>query len=107
MVSRLSALGGQRGCRCDLTLVCSPVELLLLQGRYCVSPAKLCLAPFFVQGSSGPGAFLPYIVSTAMHILTLGCSCGVDRTVSMRAARRVIEGLRAPQRPTLVLGSTS
>ncbi len=47
--------------------MCSPVELILLQGRYCISPAKLCLAPFFVQGSSGSGAFLSYIMHTVMY----------------------------------------
>ncbi len=34
--------------RCDLTLVCSPYELFLLQSIYKISSSKLCLAPFFV-----------------------------------------------------------
>lgn len=35
--------------RSDLTLVCSPSELELLQSTYSVAPSKLCLAPFFVD----------------------------------------------------------
>ncbi|KAG7370180.1 glycosyl transferase group 1 protein [Nitzschia inconspicua] len=35
--------------RCDLTLVCSPYELDLLQYHYDISKEKLCLAPFFVD----------------------------------------------------------
>lgn len=34
--------------RSDLTLVCSPYELSLLQSVYGISSSKLCLAPFFV-----------------------------------------------------------
>lgn len=34
--------------RCDLTLVCSPVELELLCDHYGVPAGKLALAPFFV-----------------------------------------------------------
>ena len=34
--------------RCDLTLVCSPVELKLLRDHYGVPAGKLALAPFFV-----------------------------------------------------------
>lgn len=34
--------------RCDLTLVCSPYELQLLESTYCIASSKLCLAPFFV-----------------------------------------------------------
>jgi hypothetical protein len=35
-------------CRCDLTLVCSPVELEVLRDHYGVPGDKLVLAPFFV-----------------------------------------------------------
>eukprot|EP00891_Asterochloris_glomerata_P003663 jgi/Astpho2/3663/e_gw1.00059.37.1_t len=35
--------------RCDLTLVCSPVEHQLLQQHYGAPAHKLCSAPFFVQ----------------------------------------------------------
>ena len=35
--------------RSDLTLVCSPVELSLLQSHYGVAPSKLCLASFFCE----------------------------------------------------------
>ncbi len=88
--------------------MCSPVELILLQGRYCISPAKLCLAPFFVQGSSGSGAFLSYIMHTVMYTFFFFASgFFIYWTVSKRAARQVTECMRAPQRPTLVLGGTS
>lgn len=38
--------------RCDLTLVCSPHEMDLLQREYGVPKDKLCLASFFVNPSS-------------------------------------------------------
>ena len=38
--------------RCDLTLVCSPYELEVLQSTYNIPSNKLCLAPFFVDQSS-------------------------------------------------------
>jgi hypothetical protein len=37
--------------RTDLTLVCSPYELELLQTIYQIPPHKLCLASFFVDGT--------------------------------------------------------
>jgi hypothetical protein len=37
--------------RSDLTLVCSPYELELLQREYGIPNEKLCLAPFFVDGT--------------------------------------------------------
>jgi hypothetical protein len=37
--------------RSDLTLVCSPYELELLESTYGISSSKLCLAPFFVAPS--------------------------------------------------------
>ena len=45
----LSSQAVCRLCRCDLTLVCSPVEHQLLQQHYGAPAHKLCSAPFFVQ----------------------------------------------------------
>ena len=47
--------------RSDLTLVCSPAEMELLQGEYAVPADKLCLASFFCteaarDGASGEGS---------------------------------------------------
>jgi hypothetical protein len=41
-------------CRSDLTLVCSPLELSLLQSLYCIPSHKLCNAPFFAEAHSEP-----------------------------------------------------
>ena len=38
--------------RSDLTLVCSPVELDMLQSNYNIPPTKLSLAPFFIPSPS-------------------------------------------------------
>ena len=41
--------------RCDLTLVCSSVELGLLNYHYGIDPSKLCLAPLFGDCGSNKG----------------------------------------------------
>lgn len=56
--------------RCDLTLVCSPVELQLLRERYSVSPSKLALAPFFVPPPPTAEALPPF--GTRRHFVSIG-----------------------------------
>ena len=55
-------------CRSDLALVCSPVELELLQSRYQVPACKLQLAPFFVDLPDGETP--PF--SARQHFMTIG-----------------------------------
>ena len=54
-------------CRSDLTLVCSPLELSLLQSLYCIPGHKLCNAPFFTEAHSQPQH-----ESTRAHFMTIG-----------------------------------
>ncbi|KAL0047950.1 hypothetical protein WJX82_003974 [Trebouxia sp. C0006] len=53
--------------RSDLTLVCSPLELSLLQSLYCIPGHKLCNAPFFTEAHSQPQH-----ESTRAHFMTIG-----------------------------------
>jgi len=54
-------------CRSDLTLVCSPLELSLLQSLYRIPSHKLCNAPFFTEARSEPQH-----ESTRTHFMTIG-----------------------------------
>ena len=54
-------------CRSDLTLVCSPLELSLLQSLYCIPSHKLCNAPFFTEAHSEPQR-----ESMRAHFMTIG-----------------------------------
>ena len=54
-------------CRSDLTLVCSPVELQLLQAIYGIPKYKLCNASFFATAA---GAIQPF--SKRAHFMTIG-----------------------------------
>lgn len=70
-----SALTARVTHRCDLALVCSPVELHLLVS-WGVPRAKLCLAPFFMDApiqASLPGKLPPvcdYYFDVATHAMT-------------------------------------
>ena len=55
--------------RCDLTLVCSPVELELLRDHYGVPAGKLALAPFFVPPTQAPD--LPPFAERS-HFVSIG-----------------------------------
>jgi O-antigen biosynthesis protein len=55
--------------RCDLTLVCSPVELELLRDHYGVPAGKLALAPFFVPRTQAQG--LPPFAERS-HFVSIG-----------------------------------
>ena len=46
--------------RCDLTMVCSPVELQILTDHYNVTPDRLILAPFFTPPSPHAASPVPY-----------------------------------------------
>ncbi|KAK9839692.1 hypothetical protein WJX81_006431 [Elliptochloris bilobata] len=54
--------------RSDLTLVCSPVEMALLQGRYGVPADKLCLAPFFMRPGHQPSP----VFAARRHFMSIG-----------------------------------
>ena len=56
--------------RCDLTLVCSPVELALLRDTYGVPAAKLALAPFFVPPPPPAAELLSH--GACRHFVSIG-----------------------------------
>ena len=66
-------------CRCDLTLVCSPVEHQLLQQHYGAPAHKLCSAPLFVhpaQCAAPGGAQRPHFMAIG-NFRSAACCVGV------------------------------
>lgn len=69
--------------RSDLTLVCSPVELGLLQDTYGVAPSKLCQASFFCQEAAPDaaqdyGASAPWLGVSGAESPTASAAGGDD-----------------------------